>query len=79
MSRNTVARLLRLAEPPRYRRAPTGSRLDPFAAQIAALLAADPRIPATVIRERLSADGYRGGIAILKDPLTRVRPGFLAA
>ncbi|HYN70011.1 MAG TPA: hypothetical protein VEX41_07365 [Candidatus Eisenbacteria bacterium] len=75
MSRNTVDRLLRLTEPPRYERPPKGSQLDPFAGTIAALLAADPRVPATVICERLRADGYRGGITILKDHLSSIRPG----
>lgn len=79
MSRDTVARLLELDEPPRYARAARGSQLDPFADAIAAMLDADPRAPATVIRERLRALGYGGGITILKAHLARVRPGFLAA
>ena len=53
MSRNTVDRLLGLAEPPRYVRAPQGSQLDPFTERIAAMLDADPTVRATVIRERL--------------------------
>ena len=44
MSRNTVDRLLELAEPPRYRRAPAGSQVDPFAERIAAMLAEDPTV-----------------------------------
>jgi transposase len=79
MSRNTVDRLLELAEPPRYARTPAGSQLDLFAGQIAAMLAEDPTVRATVIRERLRRDGYAGGITILKEHLARVRPGFLAA
>ena len=79
MSRNTVARLLRLAEPPRYVRPPKGSLLDPFTATIAALLDADPGVRATVILERLRAEGFTGGITILKDHLQTVRPAFLAA
>lgn len=79
MSRNTVVRLLGLDEAPRYVRAATGSQLDPFAEAIAAMLDADPRVSATVVREHLRPLGYRGGITILKDHLARVRPGFLAA
>ena len=79
MSRNTVARLLGLAEAPRYVRAPQGSQLDPFADAIAAMLDTDPTVRATVIRERLRPLGYRGGITILKEHLARTRPGFLAA
>jgi transposase len=79
MSRNTVARLLGLDEAPRYVRAPQGSQVDPFADAIAAMLAADPTVRATVIRDHLRPLGYRGGISILKAHLARVRPGFLAA
>ena len=79
MSRNTVDRLLGLSQPPRYVRPAVGSQLDPFSERIAAMLAAEPTVPATVIRERLQAQGYRGGITILKDHLVRVRPTFLAA
>jgi transposase len=79
IGRNTVDRLLARREPPRYVRAPQGSQLDPFAERITELLAADPTVRATVIRERLRAEGYRGGITILKDHLARVRPAFLAA
>jgi transposase len=79
MSRNTVERLLGLTEPPRYVRRPTSSLLDPFTERIAAMLADDPTVRATVIRERLRPHGYRGGITILKDHLSHVRPTFLAS
>jgi len=79
MSRNTVAGLLAKVEPPRYERTPGGSMLDGFADAIAAMLDEDPKAPATVIRERLQALGYAGGITILKDHLAEVRPKFLAA
>jgi transposase len=79
MSRNTVDRLLSLTQPPRYTRTPQASQLDPFGERIAELLAADPTARATVIRERLLAEGYRGGITILKEHLARIRPGFLGA
>jgi transposase len=79
MSRTTVYRLLGLAQPPRYERAPVGSKLDPFVDQIAAMLREDPRVPATVIAERLRPHGFAGSLTILKDHLRRVRPAFLAA
>ena len=79
MSRTTVIRLLRLREPPRYVRPPAGSQLDPYRAEIRALLAADPAAPATVICERLRRAGYRGGITVLREHLARVRPEFAAA
>jgi len=79
MSRNTVARLLALPEPPRYVRPAKGSLLDPFVAAIAAMLDSDPRVRAPVVLEYIRADGYRGGVTILKDHLAAVRPAFLAA
>lgn len=79
MSRTTVIRLLGLREPPRYKRAPAGSCLDGFAEAIAAMLAEDPRVPATVVLERLRPQGFAGGISILKEHLVRVRPQFVAA
>ena len=69
MSRNTVGRLLSLDDPPRYRRKPRGSKLDPYKGSIAVMLAEDPRAPARVILERLRREGYDGRITILKDHL----------
>ncbi len=79
MSRNTVARLLGLTEPPQYRRAATTSLLDPFKDAVAAMLDQDARVPSTVVLEHLRRDGYAGGRTILKDHLREVRPHFLAA
>lgn len=79
MSRPTVIRLLQLAEPPRYRRGPVGSKLDPHKDAIAGMLQEDPEVPATVVLERLRTRGYAGGITILKDHLAKVRPVFLQA
>lgn len=79
MSRNTVASLLAKDSPPRYERPPAGSMVDPYADAIAAMLDENPKAPATVIRERLQALGYAGGITILKAHLAGVRPKFLAA
>ncbi len=79
MSRNTVARLLELREPPRYERRPTGSKLDPYRGSITKMLDADPKVSARVILEHLRREGYGGGITILKDYLKEVRPLFLGA
>jgi transposase len=79
MTRNTVARLLGLDEPPRYRRAAAPSLLDPFKDAVAAMLDEDAKVPATVVLEHLRRDGYPGGVTILKDHLQEVRPHFLAA
>jgi transposase len=79
MSHTTVHRLLALSEPPRYERRRTPSLVDPFADQVAAMLDADAKVPATVVLEHLRRDGYAGGITILKEHLAKVRPQFLAA
>jgi transposase len=79
MSRNTVARLAALTEPPKYERPPAGSQLDPFREQIAAMLAEDPKVAATVITERLRRCGFAGSVTIVKDHVRQVRPSFLAA
>jgi transposase len=79
MSRNTVARLIELKEPPTYERARAGSQVDRFADQIAAMLAEDPKVPATVITERLRRFGYAGSVTIVKDHVRVVRPSFAAA
>ena len=74
MSRNTVSRLLGLAEPPRYERPAAGSKLDPYRGSILAMLDEDAKAPATVVIGRLRRDGYSGGITILKEYLAEVRP-----
>lgn len=79
MSHTTVHRLLGLSEPPRYDRPKRSSLVDPFGEQIAAMLDADPRVPATVVLQHLRRDGYAGGITILKEHLAKVRPQFVAA
>jgi transposase len=79
MSRNTVHRLLLLPGPPVYERSRPPSLLDGHRDAVLAFLREDPKVRATVIRERLQVQGYRGGITILKDYLQEVRPQFLAA
>jgi transposase len=79
MSHTTVHRLLGLSEPPRYERPGRPSLVDPFVDQIAAMLDADPKVPATVVLQHLRKDGYAGGITILKEHLANVRPQFLGA
>ena len=53
--------------------------LDAFEEPMAAMIAQDPNVAATVVRERLQDLGYTGGITILKDRLAQLRPAFLAA
>lgn len=41
-----------------------------FVDAIAAMLAEDPRVPATVIAQRLRLQGFAGSVTILKDQST---------
>jgi len=75
-SRNTVRRALRSGEPPRYRRLPRPSKLEPFHDEVHRLLRSDSRMPGTRVRELLEEQGYRGGKTILDDYLREVRPLF---
>ncbi len=74
LARETVTRAVRGKGPPVYRRAARPSKLDSFKGRIAALLAEYPRLSAVRFREILSAEGYTGGITILRDYLHEVRP-----
>jgi transposase len=62
--------------PPAYRRPLRPSKLDPHKPRIHALLKDDPEIPASVIRERITDDGYAGGKSILDDYVRELRPVF---
>ena len=53
ISRNTVDRLFKWTEPPRYERNPRGSRLDAFDDEIVSMLGQNPTVRATDIMERL--------------------------
>jgi transposase len=53
---------------------PRATLLTPFHARIAALLAQDPERSALNVLQPLRAEGYRGGISILRAHLARPRP-----
>jgi len=74
VGRNTVRRALAAEEPPKYQRPGKGSKVDVVEPQIRELLAAYPRMPATVIAERI---GWGYGITILKDRVRELRPLYL--
>ena len=75
-SRNTVARALRLDQPPSRQRASRASLVDPFRAQIDALLARYPTLSAVRIHEEISKppDGYSGSVIVLRRYLRKIRP-----
>jgi transposase len=75
--RETVQRAVRSDAPPRYVRAATGSKLDPFKDEIERLLRADPKLPGVWVRELIAPLGYSGGKTIVDDYLREVRPRYL--
>jgi transposase len=76
LSRNTIRVALRSTEPPGYRRAPAGSKLDPFKDEIHRLLKREPEMPGQRLRELIEALGYVGGKTIVDDYLREIRPLF---
>jgi transposase len=74
LARNTVRAALRADAPPSRERGPRGSLVDAVEPQVRALLAEFPRMPATVIAERI---GWTRSLTILKDRVRQLRPLFL--
>jgi transposase len=75
INRRTVARLLASDEPPRYRRAASGSQLDPLEPLIRELLAEWPRLKAPRLTAILRSEcGYRGSVELVRLHLRRLRP-----
>lgn len=74
VARNTVRAAVRSEAPPAYVRAPRGSSVDDFEPQIRALLAEFPRMPATVIAERI---GWKRGRTVLAQRVADLRPSYL--
>jgi transposase len=79
VDRNTVRRALRSDAPPVYRRAPAGSKLDPFKGEIHRLLGKDARLTGQRVRELIAPLGFDGGKTIVDDYLREVRPLFAPA
>jgi transposase len=75
ISKNTVRRALTCHEPPRYQRAGRGSIVDAVEPQIRELLTSWPRMPATVIAERI---GWEHSLTVLKDRVRVLRPLFVS-
>lgn len=74
IARNTVRSALASDGAPKYERKPAGSIVDAVEPQIRALLQATPRMPATVIAERI---GWTRGITVLKERVAELRPAYL--
>jgi transposase len=77
LNRRTVARLVAADEPPRYRRKPQGSMLDPLEPVMLSVLQDTPRIDAPAMTELLREHGYRGSVDLVRRRLRRIRnPGL---
>jgi transposase len=76
LHRDTIRNAINSETPPKYERAPAGSRLDPFKEEIHRLLKADPRLPGQRVRELIAPLGFDGGKTIVDDYLRQVRPLF---
>jgi transposase len=76
IARNTVRRAVASDDPPKYRRAPRGSIVDAVEPAIRELLAQYPRMPATVIAERI---GWERSLSVLKRRVRELRPVYLPA
>jgi transposase len=74
VARNTVRTALRSDEPPVYRREKAGSIVDPVEPEIRRLLMVTPRMPATVIAERI---GWTRSMTVLRERVREMRPLFL--
>lgn len=66
-SRNTVRAALRRDGPPVYERPRAPSKLDPYRDYLLARLSEFPELSAEALFEEIRAQGYQGGITILKD------------
>jgi transposase len=76
LHRDTISRAIHSDAPPVYRRAPAGSKLDPFKNEIHRLLKEDPKLPGQRVRELIAPLGFDGGKTIVDDYLREVRPLF---
>jgi len=74
VSRNTVRAAVRFDSPPEFKRQPRPSSVDPFEGEIRRLLSEHPRMPTTVIAERI---GWQRGMTILKGRVRELRPLFV--
>ena len=74
VSRNTVREAIRSDGPPRYERVRKGSSVDAVEPAILGLLREFPKMPATVIAERI---GWCGGMTVLRDRIAELRPLFV--
>ncbi|MEJ1193166.1 IS21 family transposase [Pseudarthrobacter sp. CCNWLW207] len=76
ISRNTVAKAVSADGPPTYVRSPQDSGIKTVEPAIRALLRENPRMPATVLAERV---GWSGSPAWFRENVARIRPEYAPA
>lgn len=74
VARNTVRAALASDRPPKYERSVRGSLVDAVEIDVRKLLVQFPRMPATVIAERI---GWDHSITTLKDRIRQIRPEYV--
>jgi transposase len=74
LARNTVRAAVRSAVPPKYERVPRGSLVDAAERDLRRLLKDYPRMPASVIAERID---WQHGLTILRARVRELRPLYL--
>src|SRR5215207_3571347 len=74
VSRNTVRAAVASDGPPKYERRPAGSIVDEVEPRIRELLRVYPRMPATVIAERI---GWTRSIRVFSGRVAQLRPVYL--
>ena len=73
LNRRSVAKYLRDAALAPKKTGTRESKLDPYKEEIDRLLGIDPGVSAVVVRQRLRAMGFDGGVTIVKDYLATIR------
>jgi transposase len=73
ISRNTVAKAVASSDPPHYERTAAPNSVSPFEPQIRSLLSEYPKMPATVIAERI---GWTGSSSFLRMKVAEIRPDY---
>ncbi len=74
INRRTVRRMLASEDPPRYRRRPQGSKLDPLEPVLRRVLEEWPEIKAPRMTDILREHGYEGSVDVVKRRLRELRP-----
>jgi transposase len=76
LHRDTIRRAVNSSEPPVYRRAPAGSKLDPFKDEIHRLLKGEHTLSGVRVRELLEPLGCTASKTVVDDYLREIRPLF---